>query len=88
MWTTQDACQGLADFIREEAVEVPDPAGNQQEIEDALRLLHDGAYEVTIEGRLHRIVRVKQVITLGADGPEPPHPDDVHFVQWPWHLEP
>src|SRR5690606_30722384 len=44
----------------------------------AARLLRDGTRraEVTVLGRLFRIVRVVYAVRVGADGPETPRPSD------------
>src|SRR6266566_3391463 len=86
-WVPQDACQALADLLREEPLQAATSAADRQELQEAIGRLEAGEYEVTVLGRRHRIVRVEEVIGLGPDGPEVPRPDDKRFVQWPWDTE-
>lgn len=84
LWDPRDACQALADLLREEPLHAATSPADRQEIQEAIGLLEAGEYEVTVLGRRHRIVRVEEVIGIGPDGPEGPRPDDERFVRWPW----
>lgn len=86
--TPEDAGQALADLIVLESGEPDGVPEDAQEITQAVRLLREeGAYEVTIGDRLHRIVAVELVIGMRPDGPLPPQPEDQsrEFTPWPWH---
>jgi hypothetical protein len=82
----QDACQALADLIRDEKPLDQQSDEDHQHIEQALRLLEQDDHEVIIGGRRHRLVRANLIVSVGPNGPCGPGPDDQMFIEFPWNL--
>lgn len=82
----EDACQALADLIRDEKPLDRQSDEDDQHIEQTLRLVDQDGYEAIIGERRHRLVRVNLTVSFGPDGPCRPDPHDHMFMEGPWNL--
>lgn len=81
------ACEALADLIRDSKPLDQLTGQDQQHMTDARSLCDQDDCELTIDGRRHRLVRASLLISMGPDGPEGPGPHDSTFIEFPWKLD-
>ncbi|MFI7650627.1 DUF5954 family protein [Micromonospora sp. NPDC049460] len=74
--TPQAARNTLAHWLRERLAETTDPALAAELTALARVLQWEKVDQVTVAGRVHRIVRADTFARFGPDGPEPPRPTD------------
>jgi uncharacterized protein DUF5954 len=78
------ACEALADLIRDRKPLDQLTDQDQQYMTDARSLCDQDDCELTIDGRRHHLVCATLLIRTGPDGPEGPGPHDRTFTEFPW----
>jgi hypothetical protein len=84
--TPRAACDALADLIASEKPQDQQSDDDREHVEQALCLLEQDDYELTIGGRRHRLVSANLIVPFENGHPRGPGPKDERFIEFPWNL--